>query len=85
MLALAAMSLPALALCPTLPDGPDSYNVANTQQRALCLQQELHDNTVGQNAQTQFDALKSNIQQQQIQNRFKSLPTPPRPTPWDQR
>ncbi|MDB5535336.1 MAG: hypothetical protein JWQ65_211, partial [Devosia sp.] len=50
-----------------------------------CLQQELHDSTMDRNAQTQFDSLKSTIQQQQIQRRFDQLPTITRPTPWDRK
>jgi hypothetical protein len=83
LLATLGMALPAMAACPSLPDGPASDNVINGQQKALCLQQELHDNTINRNAQTQFDSLKSTIQQQQIQNRFDNLPIIPRPTPWD--
>lgn len=79
------MALPAMAACPALPDGPASDNVTNGQQQALCLQQELHDKTMDRNAQTQFDNLKSTIQQQQIQRRFDQLPTITRPTPWERK
>ncbi|MDB5586248.1 MAG: hypothetical protein JWP26_1218 [Devosia sp.] len=85
ILALLGMALPAMAACPSLPDGPASDNVTNGQQQALCLQQELHDSTMDRNAQTQFDSLKSTIQQQQIQRRFDQLPTITRPTPWDRK
>jgi hypothetical protein len=82
-MALVGMALPAMAACPSLPDGPDTYNVANGQQQALCLQQQLHDSTISRNSQTQFDSLKSTIQQQQIQRRFDMLPPVQRPVPWD--
>ena len=79
-LLLAAVG-PAFAACTTLPDGPDSYNVANGQQRSLCLQQQLHDNTVDRNTQTQISGIRTAIEQQQIQRRFDNLqvitPLPP--------
>ncbi len=85
ILALLGTALPALAACPSLPDGPDSYNVANGQQRALCLQQQLNDSTTNRNNQTQFEGLKSTIQQQQIQRRFDNLPRVGSPDPWERR
>ena len=84
-LALAAMTLPAMAYCPSLPDGPDSNNVTNGQQRAVCLQEQLNASTNSRNAQTQFDSLKSSIEQQQIQRRIDSLPIISRPPPWERR
>lgn len=85
LVTLLGMAVPAMAACPALPDGPASDNVTNGQQQALCLQQELHDNTVNRNTQTQFDSLKSTIQQQQIQRRFDNLPPIVRTTPWEPR
>lgn len=73
---------PALADCPSLPDGPESYNVTNGQQRALCLQQEVHDNTVDRNTQTQLNTLRTSIDQLQIQRRFDTLPRIAPPPPW---
>lgn len=83
LVALAVMSMPAFAICPTLPDGPQSDNVTNTQERALCLQQELQNNTADRNRQVHFDNLKSNVQQEQIRRRFDNLPTVVRPNSWD--
>ena len=83
ILALLGMAVPAMAACPALPDGPESYNVANGQQHALCLQEQLHNNTIDRNTQTQFDSLKTTIQQQQIQRRFDNLPIVTRPAPWE--
>lgn len=85
ILALLGMSLPAMAACPSLPDGPETYNVTNGQQHAVCLQEQLHDNTINRNAQTQFDSLKTTIQQQQIQRRLDNLPTITRPAPWERK
>jgi hypothetical protein len=73
---LCATAAPAFAWCPAVPDGPDSQQVQNAQQRDLCLQQELHDSTNDRNAQTQFDTLKSTVQQMEIQRRFDQLPSP---------
>lgn len=85
ILALLGMALPAMAACPALPDGPASDNVTNGQQRALCLQQELQANTANRNAQTQFDSLKTTVQQQQIQRRFDDLQIITRPAPWERK
>jgi hypothetical protein len=85
ILVLLGMALPAMAACPALPDGPASDNVTNGQQQALCLQQELHDNTINRNNQTQFDSLNTTIQQQQIQRRFDELPVITRPAPWERK
>ena len=79
---LLSATLPALADCPSLPDGPESYNVANGQQRALCLQEQVHDNTVDRNTQTQLNSLKTSIDQFQIQRRFDNLPPIAPPPPW---
>lgn len=81
---LCATAAPAFALCPSVPDGPESQQVRNAQQRDLCLQQELHDSTAERNAQTQFDTLKNSVQQLEIQRRLDRLPmvtpiTPPFP------
>jgi hypothetical protein len=85
ILALLGMALPATAACPSLPDGPESYNVANGQQHALCLQEQLHNNTITRNNQAEFDALKTTIQQQQIQRRLDNLPIITRPAPWERK
>ena len=79
---LGAMATPALAACPSLPDGPDSYNVTNGEQRSLCLQQQLHDNTIDQNTQTQIKGIQNSIQQLQIQRRFDNLPRIGQPKTW---
>ena len=80
--ALLGATLPALADCPSLPDGPESYNVANGQQRALCLQEQVHNNTVERNIQTQLNGLKTSMDQLQIQRRFDNLPRIAPPPPW---
>ena len=85
ILVLLGTALPAMAGCPSLPDGPESYNVANGQRHALCLQEQLHNNTITRNSQTQFDTLKTTIQQQQIQRRLDRLPTITRPAPWERK
>lgn len=79
---LGAMAAPALAACPSLPDGPDSYNVTNGEQRSLCLQRQLHDNTIDQNTQTQIKGIQNSIQQLQIQRRFDNLPRIGQPKTW---
>jgi hypothetical protein len=73
---------PALADCPSLPDGPESYNVANGEAHALCLQQELHNTTVDRNTQTQLNSLRTSMDQLQIQRRFDNLPRIAPPPPW---
>ncbi|HTM76733.1 MAG TPA: hypothetical protein VL133_03780 [Devosia sp.] len=72
----------AFAVCPSLPDGPDSQNVTNGQQRALCLQQQLHDNTIARNTQTEITGLQTSIQQMEIQRRFDTLPVFVPAPPW---
>ena len=81
--ALLGATVSALADCPSLPDGPESYNVANGQQRALCLQEQVHDNTVDRNTQTRLNSLRTSMDQLQIQRRFDNLPpiAPPPPSP----
>ena len=80
--ALLGATLPALADCPSLPDGPETYNVANGQQHAVCLQEQLHDNTVARNTQTQLNNLQTSMDQLQIQRRFDNLPRIAPPPPW---
>jgi hypothetical protein len=83
LILLCLLAMPAFAACTTLPDGPDSQNVTNGQQRSLCLQQQLHDSTIDQNTQTQITGIQNSIQQMQIQRRFDTLP-PIAPAPkWD--
>ena len=76
---------PALADCPALPDGPDTYNVTNGQAHAVCLQEQLHDNTVDRNTQTQINNLQTSMDQLQIQRRFDNLPRIAPPPPWQSR
>ena len=71
-----------MADCPSLPDGPDSNNVTNGQQRALCLQQQLQSTTEQRNTQTQLDNLQTSMDQLQIQNRLDRLPPVAPPPPW---
>lgn len=72
----------ALATCPALPDGPASFNITNGQQRALCLQDQLHDTIGKQRLQTRIIDLQVTLEQQQIQQRFDRLPTFAAPSPW---
>ena len=78
---LALSGGPALAYCPSQPDSADSRYVEKMQQRALCLNRQLADQTKAQTQGTQFDALSDSVQDSAIQRRFDMLP-PVRPT-WD--
>ncbi|WP_375450473.1 hypothetical protein [uncultured Devosia sp.] len=74
LIVLCLAASPAMADCPSLPDGPDSANVTNTQQRALCLQQQIQSNTLDRNQQLQIDNTQTTLNQLQIERRFDNLP-----------
>lgn len=76
LLLLGATAMPALAYCPSVPDGPDTNNVDNGRQRALCMQGQLEYDASVQRNQVQFDSLKTTIDQMEVQRRFDRLPRP---------
>ncbi|WP_143154412.1 hypothetical protein [Devosia limi] len=76
LLVLGATAMPALAYCPSVPDGPETNNVENSRERALCMQGQLEYDASIQRMQSQFDSLKTSIDQLEIQRRFDRLPRP---------
>ena len=59
---LLASASGASALCPSVPDNASSYNVENNTARALCLQQELAQQTALDAQQAKIDAMIGNMQ-----------------------
>jgi hypothetical protein len=70
---------PALASCPSLPDGPDSANVRNGTARAVCLQTELSAESQRIQQQAQLRGMMEDLQRQQMEIRQLSLPPLPNP------
>ena len=65
---------PAIAACPSLPDGPESANVTNGVDRALCLQEELAAETRRLQQTKEFQIMLQNLQQDQMEWQRRMLP-----------
>jgi hypothetical protein len=66
----------AMAACP-----PGTRSVQETNNRIVCIQQELAEDTAVRANERQFKDLQSDFRQNQLQQRFKELPRfepPPR-------
>ena len=71
-IAMAVVLLPvsgALAACP-----PGTRSVQDTNNRIVCIQQELAEDTAAKANQFQWDNFQNDWRQNQMQQRFNTLP-----------